>query len=73
MKILNIKKLKGQRSVFKNYTDYSLNDKTILKLQQKFKSDLQQAVTMIRDYQHLIKLQHIHTEQTHLKHGKVKC
>ena len=27
---------------------------------------------MIRDYKHLIKLQHIHTEQMHLKYAKAR-
>ena len=59
--------------MFKNYTDSLFNDKIILKSQQRFKSDcdnvyteqinkLRLAVTMIRDYKHLIKLQRIHRE-----------
>ena len=59
--------------MFKNYTDSLFNDKIILKSQQRFKSDcdnvyteqinkLRLAVTMIRDYKHLIKLQRIHTK-----------
>ena len=28
---------------------------------------------MIRDYKDLIKLQRVHTEQTHFKYAKVRC
>ena len=59
--------------VFKDYKDCLFNDKIILQSQQRFRSDhhnvctvqiirLREAVTMIRDYKHLIKLQRIHTE-----------
>ena len=62
--------------IFKNYKDALFNDKIILKSQQRFKSDYHNVFTeksnkialmMIRDYKHLIKLQHIHMEQTHSK------
>ena len=72
------------RLMFENYTDSLFNDKTILKLQQRFQSDCRNLYTeevnkialssnIIRDYKHLIKLQHIHTKQTHLKYAKVRC
>ena len=58
----------------KNYKDFLFNDKNILKSQRRFKSDCHNVYTerinkialmMIRDCKHLIKLRHIHTEQTH--------
>ena len=73
--------------MFKNYTGCLLNGKTILK-SQNHNEDLKviflmyilnksirlhQAVMMIGDYKHLIKLQRIHTEQTHLKYSKARC
>ena len=41
MMIVNIKKAKGtkRRFMFENYTGCLFNDKTILKSQQRFKSD----------------------------------
>ena len=74
-----------RRLVFENYKDCLFNDKIILKSQKK-KSKviiimytlnksvrLHYAVMMVRDYKHLIKLQHICMEQTHLKYAKVRC
>ena len=72
-------------SVFENYKDSFLNDKTILQSQLRFKSDhhdvyikkksikLHLIVMMIRDCKHLIELQHIHMEQMLLKYVKLKC
>ena len=86
-----IKKSKGtkkcvikQKLMFENYKDCLLNDKIILKSQQRFKSDhyniyieeinkIALVVMMIRDYKHLIGLKHIHTEQMLLKYVKVNC
>ena len=68
-----------RRLMFENYTDCLFNDKTILKSQQRFKSDCYNVYTeqinkmMTRYYKHLIKLQHVHTEQTHLKYAKGRC
>ena len=47
MMIVNIKKQKEQRSedLFENYADCLFNDKTILKLQQRFKSDCHNVYT----------------------------
>ena len=51
MTIVSIKKLKEQKVcnkkviMFKNYTDFLLNDKIILKSQQRFKSDYDNAYT----------------------------
>ena len=71
------------RHMFENYTDCFFNNKIMLKSQQRFKSDrhdvytkqiskIALAVMMIRDYKHLIGLQHICMEQTYLKYMKVK-
>ena len=45
--IVNIKNQKEQRSedLFENYADCLFNDKTILKLQQRFKSDCHNVYT----------------------------
>ena len=67
-----------RRLMFENYTDCLFNDKTILKSQQRFKSDCHNVYTEqinkivlssndVRDYKHLMKLQHIHMEQTHFE------
>ena len=51
MTIVSIKKLKEQKVcnkkviMFKNYTDFLLNDKIILKSQQRFKSDYDNVYT----------------------------
>ena len=47
MMIVNIKNQKEQRSedLFENYADCLFNDKTILKLQQRFKSDCHNVYT----------------------------
>ena len=67
-----------------NYKDCLFNDKIILQLQQGFRSDNHEVYTKnvnkialssndVRDYKHLMKLQHIHTEQIYLKCVKAKC
>ena len=66
-----------------NYKDFLFNNKMILKLQQKFKSDHHNVYTeqinknalssnMIRDSKHSIKLQYIRMEQTYSKYAKVR-
>ena len=52
MMILNIKNLKGQKKcirkrelVFKNYAIYLLNNKSILKPQQRFRNDCHNVYT----------------------------
>ena len=60
------------------------NNKTVYRSQQRFKSynldvyteevnKIALSIMMIRDYKHLIGLQHIHMEQMLLKYVKVKC
>ena len=67
----------------KNYKDWLLNDKIILKSQQRFKSDHHDVYTeevnkiaLSSDddmsCKHLIKLQRILMEQTHSKYAKVR-
>ena len=67
-----------RRLMFKIYKDCLFNDKITLKLQQRFKSDCHNVYTEqinkivlssndVRDYKHLMKLQHIHMEQTHFE------
>ena len=59
--------------MFENYTDCLFNNKIILKLQQRFKSDCHNVYTeqinkialMTKDYKYLTKLSRIHTEQIH--------
>ena len=69
--------------MFKDYKDCLFNNKIILKSQQRFKSNQHNVYTieinkialssmMIRDYKHLIGLQHIHMEHQLLKFVKVK-
>ena len=77
------KKAKGTKKciikrgfVVKNYKGCLFNDKTILKLQQRFKSDWHNVYTeqinkIALSSNDLIKLQCIHTEQTHSKYVKV--
>ena len=73
-----------RRLMFKNYKDCFFNDKVILQSQQRFKSHyhniyteqinkIAQVVMKIRDYKHLIKVQHIRMEQTYSKYAKVRC
>ena len=68
----------------KNYKDCLVNDKTILKSQQIFKSDHHNVYTEQinkialssddeKDCKDVIKLQRIHTEQTHLRYVKWRC
>ena len=68
--------------VFENYRESLFNNKIILKSQQKFKSHhhivytkevKKIVVMMIKNYKHLIELQHIHMVQMLLKYVKVKC
>ena len=65
----------------KNYKDCLFTDKTILKSQQRFKSDCRNVYAeqinkialssmMIKDCKHLMKLHRIHMEQTHSKYAK---
>ena len=67
--------------MFNDYNNCPSNDKVILKSQERFKSDCHNvctelinkiALSMIKDYNHLIKLQHIHTEQMHIKYAKAR-
>ena len=69
--------------MFENYKDSLFNNKTILKLQLRFKSDHHDVYTEEvnkialssnddKRLQTLIKLQHIHMEQRLLKYVKVK-
>ena len=59
--------------MFENYTDCLFNNKIILKLQQRFKSDCHNVYTeqinkialMTKGYKYLTKLSRIHTEQIH--------
>ena len=85
-----VKKSKGTRKcvinrrlMFENYRDSLFNNKTILKSQQRFKSDHHKVYTeevnqialssiMIKEYKHLIRLKHTHVEQMRLKYVKVK-
>ena len=72
--------------MFKNYNDCQSNNIIILKSQERFKSHYHNVQTeqinnntgirvlmMTKDCKHLIKLQHIHTEQTHSKYAKERC
>ena len=75
MMVVSVKTIKEQRNVikillFKNYIDCLFNDKIILKSKPRFKSDCHNVYTEQinkialssnddRDYEHLIKLQHI--------------
>ena len=69
--------------MFKNYKDCLFNGAVILKSQQRFKSDYHKVYTEevnkielssdeIRDYKHLMRWKHTHTEQMHLKCAKAK-
>ena len=60
--------------MFENYKDCLFNNKTVYRSQERFKSyyhdvyteevnKIALIVTMIKDYKHLIRLQHIHMEQ----------
>ena len=70
--------------MFKNYKDCLFNNKIILKSLQRFKSDYHNKYTEqidkialssndIKDYKHLVELQHIRLEQTYSKYAKVRC
>ena len=69
--------------MFENHKDCLFNDEVKLKSQQIFKSDHHKVYTekvnkmalssmIIRDYKHLIRLQHIHTKHQLLKFVKMK-
>ena len=69
--------------MIKNYKDCLFNDKTILKLQQRFKSDCHSVYTEQinkialssnddKRLQTFDKITRIHTEQTHSKYAKVR-
>ena len=68
-----------RRLMVKNYKDCFFNNKIILKSQQRFRSDHHNVYTeqinkialSSNDWKHLIKLQCIHTEQTHSNYAKV--
>ena len=73
-----------RRLMVKSYKDYLFNDKIILKLQQRFKSDHHNIQTEQinktalssndeKDCRPVIKLQRIYMEQTHLKYVKPRC
>ena len=60
--------------MFENYKDCLFNNKTVYRSQERFKSYYHDVYTeevnkialivmMIKDYKHLIRLQHIHMEQ----------
>ena len=70
--------------MFENYKGCFFNDKTVLKSQQRFKSDCHNVYTekinnialSSNDDKRLEtfeKLQHIHREQMHLKYVTVRC
>ena len=74
--------------MFENYEDCLFNDNIILKSQQRFKIDCHNVYTeqintialRSNDDNRLqtsktlqLNLQHIHSEQTHLKYVKVRC
>ena len=66
--------------MIKNYIDCMLNDKIIVKSQQRFKSYYQNVYTdqidkmaLSSNYKHLIKLQDIHKEQMLLKYANTRC
>ena len=82
-----VKKSKGtkkcvikRRLMFENYKDSLFNNKTILKSQQRFKSnhhkvyteEVNLVVMMIKEYKHLRRLKHTHMEKMRLKYLKVK-
>ena len=63
-----------QKLMFQNYKDCLFNNKTVYRSQERFKSYYHDVYTeevnkialivmMIKDYKHLIRLQHIHMEQ----------
>ena len=76
--------VKKQEIMFKNYTDCLLNDKAILKSQQRFKSDHHTVYTEEinkiavssnddKTLQTSDRIKHIHMEPMLLKHAKVNC
>ena len=90
-KVKETKKAKGTRECvikrktkFNDYNDCLLNNKIILKSQQRLKSEKYNeyaerksirshyVVMMIKDFKLLIKLQYIHMEQMFLKYVEVR-
>ena len=72
-----------QKLMFQNFKDCLFNNKNVYRSQQRFKSynhdvyteevnKIALVVMMIKDYKHLIGLQHIHIEQMLSKYVKVK-
>ena len=70
--------------MFENYKESLFKNKVILRSQQRFRKDHHKVYTeevnkralvvmMIKDYNHMIKLQHIHMVQTLLKRVRLKC
>ena len=70
--------------MFQNSKDYLFNNKTVYRSQERFKSFNQDVYTEevnkialsnndVKDYKHLMGLQHIHMEQMLLKYVKLKC
>ena len=71
------KKAKGTKKcvikiILNDYKDCLLNNKIMLKSQQRLKSKAH-CVMMIKDYKRLIKLQHILMNKCFLKYIKVRC
>ena len=73
-----------QEITFKNYTDCLFNNKNVYRSQHRFKSYNHDVYTeevnkialsamMVKDYKHMIKLQHTRMEQMLLMCVKVKC
>ena len=73
-----------RRLMFENYNDCLFNDKVIPKSQKRFQTDCHNVYTEqinkialssndVKDFKHMIKLQHIRMEQTHSKYAKVGC
>ena len=73
-----MKEFAGPRGLmFKNFTDYMFNERIILKSQQRFKSDRYNVYTWqinnsTLKINLLIKLQRIHTEQTHSEYANAR-
>ena len=87
VKLKNLKEQKMCNKTRVYVTDCKIKrlfvDKVILKSQKRFKSDHHKVYTeeinktalssnLIKDYKHMIRLQHTHMEQMHLKYVKGK-
>ena len=70
--------------MFESYKDSLFNDEIILRSQQRFRSDHHRAYTEevnkialssndVKEYKHMIRLQHILIEQTYLRYVKMRC